>query len=471
MRIHVVQNGDTLWRLARMYDTTINQIAFANSITTPDMLTVGQSLVIPTPNIDYVVEPGDNLASIAARFGVTVQEIVVTNNIADPNLINVGRMLHMPYYYYQIRQGDTIYAVAERSGVSVAQLNALNQLTTNSVIYPGQIIKVPVYNKDQTEVNAYTTTFDEQGRNEILALGSFLTYLTPFSYEVREDGSIQTLYDQFVLEAAIMTNTTPLLVITNFQNGSFDSDLAAAILRNVDVQMTLIDHILMEMAAKGYQGLNIDFEYVYPEDRENYNTFLRRVVDRLHPNYSVSTALAPKESREQQGTLYEAHDYRAHGQIADFVVIMTYEWGWAGGSPLAIAPINKVQQVLNYAVTEIPPEKIMMGVPLYGRDWRIPWQQGTFARTVTPLEAVQLAIRYQAEIMYNETFQSPYFNYVDETGQAHEVWFEDARSVQVKYDTVKSYGLRGVSYWVLGNPFPQNWAVLSSSFNIEKKQL
>lgn len=468
MRIHVVESGDTLWRLARMYDTTVTQIALANQITSENILAVGQSLVIPTPNIDYVVEPGDNLVRIAERFGVTVQELIETNNITDPNLIYVGRMLHIPYFYYQVRPGDTVYLIANRYGSSVAKINELNRLPNNAVIYPGQQLKIPTNSKEEIEVNAYTTTFNEQGRNEILALGSFFTYLTPFSYQVREDGSITPLNDQLVLEAARITNTVPLLVITNFQEG-FNSDLAAAILRNPDVQDTLINNIIREMEAKGYQGLNIDFEYVYPQDRENYNAFLRKVVDRLHPNYSVSTALAPKESREQRGTLYEAHDYQAHGEIVDFVVLMTYEWGWAGGSPLAIAPINKVRDVLDYAVTEIPPEKMLMGVPLYGRDWNIPWEEGTIARTLSPQEAVQLATRYGAQIQYHETYQSPFFRYTDEQGQAHEVWFEDARSVQVKYDTVKDYRLRGVSYWVLGNPFPQNWAVLSSAFNIKKE--
>lgn len=468
MRIHVVQRGDALWKLASMYDIEMSQIAYGNQISSVDMLPVGQALVIPDPNLDYVVEPGDNLASIAARFGLTVQELAEYNNIADPDLIYVGRMLHMPYFYYEVQPGDTLYRIAGRYGVTIGRLNELNQLANGTLIYPGQRIAVPAREKEEMEVNAYTTAFDVSGRNEVLALGSFFTYLSAFSYQARADGSMTNLNDQLVLDAAEVTNTSPLLVLTNFHNNSFDSDLAAAVLRNPNVQMTLIDNILEVMETKGYQGLNIDFEYVYPEDRENYNAFLRMAVDRLHPNYSVSTAVAPKESREQRGILYEAHDYRAHGEIVDFVVVMTYEWGWAGGSPMAIAPIDRVRQVLDYAVTEIPPEKIMMGVPLYGRDWNIPWVQGTLARTVSPFEAVQLAIQHQAEIMYDETAQSPFFNYMDENGQAHEVWFEDARSVQVKYDTAKAYGLRGVSYWVLGSPFLENWSVLSSNFDIEK---
>src|SRR5699024_9955460 len=115
------------------------------------------------------------------------------------------------------------------------------------------------------------------------------------------------------------------------------------------------------------------------------------MVARLRPQgLLVTTALAPKESTDQTGLLYEAHDYQAHGEIVDFVSIMTYEWGWAGGSPLAIAPINKVRDVLDYATTVIPSSKIMLGVPLYGRDWKVAWVQGTLARTVSPLEAIQI---------------------------------------------------------------------------------
>jgi spore germination protein len=216
--------------------------------------------------------------------------------------------------------------------------------------------------------------------------------------------------------------------------------------------------------------LNIDFEYVYPEDRENYNQFLRKVVERLHPEgYSVSTAIAPKIKADQAGLLYEAHDYSAHGEIVDFVVIMTYEWGWAGGSPWAIAPINEVRRVLDYAVTAIPREKIVMGVPLYGRDWKIPWVKGTYAKTVSPRGAVNLAAKYDVAIQYNEAYQSPFFRYTDESGQQHEVWFEDARSMQAKYNTVKEYNLRGLSYWVLGPSFPQNWPLLAANFTIKKK--
>lgn len=378
-------------------------------------------------------------------------------------------MLQMPYMSHTIQPGEALWSIASRYGVTVEQIAQNNSISNPALIYPGRVLRITAAEKPVIEVNAYITRMNEQGRQEVLTRGSHFTYLAPFSYGMGEDGSLLNLQDSLVLQGAQPTNTAPLLTITNVADGSFSSDRAAVILRNQGVQDTLLNNILAKMKEKGYTGLNIDFEYVFPEDRENYNNFLRKAVAKMHPEgYTVSTALAPKQRADQEGLLYEAHDYDAHGEIVDFVVIMTYEWGWSGGRPWAIAPLNEVRKVLDYAVTAIPPEKILMGVPLYGRDWKIPWVQGTYARTVNPKAAVQLAAQYGVTIQYHETYQSPYFRYTDSEGQQHEVWYEDARSVQAKYDTVKEYGLRGVSYWVLGVPFPQNWPVLQNNFKVKK---
>lgn len=469
MQIHVVKSGESLWRIAERYGADLNQIILVNQFNDPSVLVVGQTIIIPDPGGEYVVEPGDTLGFIASEFGVSVQELAQVNNIVNPALIYVGELLILPYANYVVQPGDTLWTIGHRYDVSINNLAQANNIADPSQLAVGQRLRIPRKPRPITEINAYTTKINEQGREEVLTLGNNFTYLSPFMYSVREDGSLTALQEEGVLEAARVNQVAPLLVLTNFRNRQFDSDLAAAILRNPSIQETLITNLLETMRAKGYRGLNIDFEYVYPEDRENYSAFLRSLAAQLHPEgFLLSTALAPKESGDQQGLLYEAHDYAAHGEIVDFVVIMTYEWGWAGGRPWAIAPINKVRDVLDYAVTVIPPQKIMMGIPLYGRDWKIPWQEGTFARTISPEEAVDLAAKYGAAIQYNETYQSPYFKYIDETGQEHEVWFEDARSIQAKYETIKDYGLRGGSYWVLGNPFPQNWPVLRNEFRIRK---
>jgi spore germination protein len=260
-----------------------------------------------------------------------------------------------------------------------------------------------------------------------------------------------------------------MMVITNLSENGFSSDLAKTILTSPEIQDTLLNNVVANMKAKNYRGLDIDFEYIYPENREDYNNFLRKTVNKLRPlGYTVTTALAPKTSAEQKGLLYEAHDYPVHGAWVDHVILMTYEWGYTYGPPLAVAPINEIRKVLNYAVTAIPRNKILMGIPNYGYDWTLPYVQGSSAKTVTNTGAIDLAGAENAAIQYNTVSQAPYFNYYDDNRKQHVVWFEDARSIEAKLELVDEYDLGGVSYWTINRFFPQNWLVLSSMYDIAK---
>lgn len=184
--------------------------------------------------------------------------------------------------------------------------------------------------------------------------------------------------------------------------------------------------------------------------------------------YQVSVALAPKTSATQRGLLYEGKDYRALGAIADHVLVMTYEWGYTYGPPMAVAPLNQVRRVIEYAVTEIPPEKISMGIPNYGYDWALPYERGvTRARTIGSVEAVRIAVNQGVQIHFDEIAETPFFNY-ELDGVMHEVWFEDVRSLQKKFDLIKEFGLRGPGYWQIMQLFRANWLLLEDNFIIRK---
>lgn len=137
---------------------------------------------------------------------------------------------------------------------------------------------------------------------------------------------------------------------------------------------------------------------------------------------------------------------------------------------MPVSPIGPVRQVVEYALTEMPSEKIFLGQNLYGYDWTLPYEpDGEYARALSPQQAIQLAREQNVAIEYDEEAEAPFFFYTDNQGRRHEVWFEDARSIQAKFDLVRELNLKGVSYWKLGLSFPQNWALINSEFNVVKE--
>ena len=131
---------------------------------------------------------------------------------------------------------------------------------------------------------------------------------------------------------------------------------------------------------------------------------------------------------------------------------------------MAVAPLHKVREVLEYAVTVIPHTKIDLGIPNYGYDWPLPWIRGeTEAETIGNIEAVQIAVEHGAEIQFDEVAMSPFFRYEKE-GIEHEVWFEDVRSMKAKFELMEEYDLRGCGYWQLMRWFRANWLLLADTF-------
>ena len=373
-------------------------------------------------------------------------------------------------YIYTVKPGDTLFDIAQKNGVTISALVAANQLSDPyklpvglALVIPGQSIR-----ERSIVVNGYAFP----GISDIALLGvlQYLTYLSVFSAKTRIDGTITELNDTALIRKCYVNGVAPVLTLTNQrESGGFSGDIAHAVIADEEVKTKLIQNVMEYLDRRNYFGLNIDFEYVREEDRTLYTQFLLDFAAALRRvGYSLSVALAPKVSQEQSGLLYTAHDYGAVGSIADKVIIMTYEWGYTYGEPMAVAPIDKVRQVLDYAVMEMPPEKILMGMANYGYSWTLPYKKGTAARPLSLSEIPQTAYSQYADIRFDDTAQSPFFRYYDSAGTEHIAWFEDPRSIEAKLKLVSEYGLGGVSYWNINTLYRPNWAVLSGMYGIEK---
>jgi spore germination protein len=171
------------------------------------------------------------------------------------------------------------------------------------------------------------------------------------------------------------------------------------------------------------------------------------------------------------GLLYEAHDYPTIGAVADEVLLMTYEWGYTFGPPMATAPLNNVRRVLEYGISVIDPDKILMGIPNYAYDWPLPFVRGeTQAESISNQEAIERAVQYGVTIQFDETAQAPFYNYTTAEGVEHVVWFDDVRSMDAKFRLIPELGLHGAGVWQIMNFFPGLWLVVDSLFTVEKEE-
>lgn len=370
-----------------------------------------------------------------------------------------------------VKPGDTLYGIARRAGTTVDHLAYINQLNDPSRLVPNMALLVPGPERpDRQEilVNAYAYPgISDATLNETLP---YLSFLCPFSNRLTLDGDLVTIDDGRLVDAALAQNAAPFLTVTNLsESGGFSSDIAHAVFTDRAVQDAAVEKIFAALSRRRYAGVNLNIEYVYPFDRESYNQFLRRLSGLLHERgWYLTTAIAPKESADQEGLLYSAHDYAAHGRWADWVVLMTYEWGYTYSAPQAVSPVNRIRRVLDYAATQMPVGSILLGLSNYGYRWRLPWRQGDAATVVSNAAAQNLAVSVGAELRYDTTAQAPWFTYTDASGQRGAVWYEDVRSVQARLDLVREYGLAGVSWWTVNQLFRAGLRLQEDNFSAMK---
>ena len=322
MTIHIVQAGESIESIAAHYGVDPTRVASDNTVPPNGALAVGQTLVIRFPRQIHAVQPQETLTSIAANYGTSVRALWRNNwALGGRSTLSIGQPLVISYF-------------EEKLGTAAS--------------------------------NGYAYSFIESDLlNEQLP---FLTFLAPFTYGITASGSLLPLADDALLSAARAHGTRPVMHLSTLtEAGQFDTRRGELVLTDPAVQDELVDQVMQTVLQRGYVGVDVDFEYLPGPMAAAYAAFLSRLRRLLNAQGRfLWTALAPKTSSAQRGLLYEGHNYAAIGAASDGVLLMTYEWGYTYGPPLAVAPIPNVRAVLDYAITEIPAEKIFLGVPNYG---------------------------------------------------------------------------------------------------------
>ncbi len=420
--------------------------------------------------IFHEVRNGETLTSIAASYGTSVERLILDNGMPNPEKLAVGQcvVIAYPKTLHTVMQGETLYSIAAKYGVTINGLYRNNpQLVSRPFVDVGEVLVIEFEDKPIGNYRTGGYAYPDINRDLLIETLPFMNYLMPFTYGFTPDGRLIPLDDEELLAAADAYGTTAYMHLSTLTSaGTFSNELAHDILNSPDTWTVLLNNVIDTLNEKSYSGLDIDFEFLPAEDVEKYAAFVAASTKMLNPlGYDVMVALAPKISDTQAGLLYEGHDYELLGNAANYVLLMTYEWGYTYGPPGAVSPVPSIRRVLNYAVEKIPRHKIFMGVSNYGYDWTLPYIKGeSKARSLSTDTALLLASQYNAVIYFDDMAKSPYFHYTDENGKVHEVWFEDARSIAAKLSLCAEYAFRGVLNWNIVRRNRQNLLMLNLMF-------
>jgi spore germination protein YaaH len=223
------------------------------------------------------------------------------------------------------------------------------------------------------------------------------------------------------------------LVVADSHNPSL---LYWVLSRDRETRNELIEDIVR--LSTPFDGVQIDFEGIRPKDRESFLYFLRELKGRLPKEKLFSVALPPRVAFRE-----DAFDYAQIGAIADRILIMAYDEHWRTGAPGEIASLSWCQKVSQYAKKMVPPEKLVMGLPLYGRVW----QQQTVATALKYPQTLQLA-KSVAAVVKRKPDGTGYFSFQQTVDAV--VYFEDLQSLGSKLAYYEEAEIKGVGFWRMG---------------------
>ncbi|WP_079509302.1 LysM peptidoglycan-binding domain-containing protein [Mesobacillus jeotgali] len=410
----------------------------------------------------HVVKSGENLWSISRSYGVTIQTILEVNGLPSANSLVPGLALYIPdllpvLRFHKIKAGDTLWKLSLQYQASISNILSANPGLDPNRLYIGQNINIP------SSVKPWFSTlgFIVPGSSptflaDLEAIAPHLTYLAVAAFSFTKEGYAYVNGDDApIVRKSSELNIIPLLLIQNTTASGFSKELAGTVLSTPAYRRNLVASLVNLAIQRGYGGISVDLEFIPPPQREDFNTFLRELKASmgrliLHVNVHAKTEDIPTNP------IIGAYDYKKIGEIADIVAVMTIDYGYPGGPPDPISPLWWIALVVRYTLTQIPRDKLQIGLPLYGHDKVVSTNQ---FRSLSVLAAQNLAISTGSVIQYDTAAQSPWFRYWKGT-EEHIVWFEDIRSYIEKYRLIDLYQLQGATYWQVSLRAPQNWAYL-----------
>lgn len=250
-------------------------------------------------------------------------------------------------------------------------------------------------------------------------------------------------------------------VVSNFGTTDFDAAIAHGAM--VTHRGATIQAIVALAKTAGLTGINIDFEGIFPGDRDAYSAFVAELATQLHAANSMLMLSVPAKSSDDPSDDWSwPYDYAAIGKTADFIQVMTYDEHVPGQSAGPVAGIDWMKADLDYAVSQVMPDKLLLGLPAYGYDFDVTHDTGV---TVEWRDTQALVKATGAKPVYDPASESEYFNYLASDGSHHQVWYETTQGIQDKAHLAVDLDLAGVSMWALGFEDASFWSAVDAGLH------
>lgn len=289
-----------------------------------------------------------------------------------------------------------------------------------------------------------------------------------FWYTFDENGKVTTSgkKDLSIKDAAQKNGAKAYALVHNMRGGGFDPNIVHRVLANSSLRSALVNNLVNLTMSEKWDGISVDIEKTPPGDRNNYSAFLDELHNALKAKDKVLNVSIPAKFVDYPSDLWSgAYDYAAIGKASDQVVLMTYDEHGLGTTQGPIASPSWVNRVISFAVGKIPKEKIVMGLPVYSFDWGS--NKPTVPDYLSFAQSMDRAKKHGVQVMFDEANKVPHFSYTAD-GVRHEVYLENAKSLQPKMEYAKEHKLHGVAIWRVGMEDPDIWNSLIKTYGTNK---
>lgn len=424
----------------------------------------------------YIVQQGDSIYSIAEKYGIAVEKIAIDNGFTYPYRLVVGQTIVIAYAQtdHTVQQGDTLLSIANTYNVTINQILRNNPyLVEREYLYPGEklVISYDTIKKITTVGFAYPFI----KRESLIKTLPSLTYLSIFNYSLNENSEIIEYQDDTeIVTLAKVYGTVPLLMISTLTpQGEMNIEAAYKILLDEEAQDKIIENFIKIMKEKGYSGVNTIFNFLNVENQILYLNYVKKVSKRIIEEgfWYFITINYHELSKENINEIFNV-DFAEFNKYVNGMVFLRIRFGAEYGPPAPISNINDLKVLVNHLIAEVPSNKVIIGKPMIGYDWQLPYiPEKSSAVSLTVSACYDLAYGSGSEIQFDEVSQTPYFYYVQfgiEYPIQHIVWFIDARSIDAMNKLIIENDLAGSGIWNIMIYNAQLWTIINSVFDIVK---